>query len=1221
MRVWQLAWIRSVLKVAASIAALALTCLLLVSIFVFTEAGSRWAVDSALKGINDGSSTSVSYAKLEGNLFRGLKLTEVDLKTTDFTIEAMELEAIWNPFTMLEGAFVVTELIGSEVIIKQLADGGAASEVSNPVSESNVLESLPISIFVESFKLHSAVIDSSGRRFEIRSVSSTIEVDKEKLLLSDFDLILNPLFLQGEFQIVFTPSAKLDANFQWQYEESLLMDFESASGQLTVSGGLSALEVNHQLFSPMNISSAGRIQNLESLDTLAAQFSHIAEEIFIPIEGREAALFEDVTVTTGYGDKNVDWNFESKLNHDQLPDLELTGNGEFSEGKISLSMLQALSDSGLLSVNGTVDLGAGLRSQLYVKLEESEPLQYFEVSRSVEFTELNFDAQVSLELIDDEIVTFDARQMQLSARLNDNPLQGSGGISGVNGVYSIDQVLLTIEENELFINGSIGDSLEIDWSLDASSLELVDTRLEGYGAGSGSIRGIVSEPKVEAQLAIEKFGLESFFTESLILKISNTDSLLRGEVLIQDGRFGLDAEQRRFEEAKLTVEGSLESQSIEFSFLSELVSLDFSANGNGLDLENRNWSGSFSRAPISGQFGDWQKQDMATFSLSEEASLFELGCWKARGSEFCFNGSIDQDRTLLVSASLANFPLEEFNSAPSFPGYLMRSPFLPKLPSEVFVFGPARLSIQGEIPAGGAWQGNFSLFAEETQLVLSDAFESQELGSNISSGQSHSYDWESLSLSGQYDDRNWVLQSRAVLAENDVDDSGFQLEGLFEGNLAIGEDNSISGTANANFQDLGWIEAFIPEVSGIRGELSSNLIISGLLDKPLIEGNASVRGGAFTADRLGVTFQDFEISLSGDKDGSAQIAGSVFSGEGSLEFTGGVSEIYSPGRIINASVSGSDFEFINLPNLTLNITPELKVSANAENIDLSGTLEIPTLNLIVKELPNTAINVSRDVVITDYPPDRPDLAKSVEAENASLFNIPVTAQVSVNLGSDVSFEGFGLATGLQGRLDIQQLAEGNNLTYGELDIIDGSYELYRQTLEIQQGKLLFLGPYDNPGLDVRAIRKVDDITAGVQMNGTLRNIRSQLFSTPALADSDIVSVLVTGKPFSQLGSREEGNAVLNAITKFGLERGQGLTAQIADRLGLDTLEITNTGNISSSELSVGKYVTPDLFVRYGIGLFDTRSKIAVDYKLTNSLILQAETGEFQSVDLTYKVEK
>ena len=180
--------------------------------------------------------------------------------------------------------------------------------------------------------------------------------------------------------------------------------------------------------------------------------------------------------------------------------------------------------------------------------------------------------------------------------------------------------------------------------------------------------------------------------------------------------------------------------------------------------------------------------------------------------------------------------------------------------------------------------------------------------------------------------------------------------------------------------------------------------------------------------------------------------------------------------------------------------------------------------------------------------------------------------------------------------------------------------MYRQSLDISQGKFLFFGAYDNPGIDVRATRKVDDMTVGVLMNGTLKNISSQLFSTPALADNEIISVLVTGKRFSEIG-QQDSNALLAAIASLGIDRSQGLSNQVRSKLGLDVLSIDATDDINNSVLTIGKYLTPDIFIRYGVGLFDNESKVAVDYTLSERLKLQAESGEYQSVDIIYSVER
>jgi len=217
--------------------------------------------------------------------------------------------------------------------------------------------------------------------------------------------------------------------------------------------------------------------------------------------------------------------------------------------------------------------------------------------------------------------------------------------------------------------------------------------------------------------------------------------------------------------------------------------------------------------------------------------------------------------------------------------------------------------------------------------------------------------------------------------------------------------------------------------------------------------------------------------------------------------------------------------------------------------------------------------------------------------------------------------GFGLNAQLRGQLDINQRPNATPLTYGELEVVEGSFATYGRTLNIEQGKLLFMGSYDNPAIDIRAVRSVENMRVGVQMNGTIRNINSSLFSTPTMADGDILAVMITGRPIAEIGTQQDGNALIGAITTLGINQGQGITNQIQNQLGLDTFSINSTGDVNDSSLMLGKYITPRIFIRYAVGLFETESSLAIDYTVTDRIKLQATSGSSQAIDVTYTVEQ
>ncbi|MBN0189694.1 translocation/assembly module TamB domain-containing protein, partial [Pseudomonas aeruginosa] len=91
--------------------------------------------------------------------------------------------------------------------------------------------------------------------------------------------------------------------------------------------------------------------------------------------------------------------------------------------------------------------------------------------------------------------------------------------------------------------------------------------------------------------------------------------------------------------------------------------------------------------------------------------------------------------------------------------------------------------------------------------------------------------------------------------------------------------------------------------------------------------------------------------------------------------------------------------------------------------------------------------------------------------------------------------GFGLIAELAGHLHI-----GDNLdTRGELNLNKGRYRAYGQRLTIRRARLFFAGPIDQPYLDIEAIRRVDDVVAGLRLTGSAEQPTSAVFSEPAMS--------------------------------------------------------------------------------------------------------------------------
>ncbi len=187
---------------------------------------------------------------------------------------------------------------------------------------------------------------------------------------------------------------------------------------------------------------------------------------------------------------------------------------------------------------------------------------------------------------------------------------------------------------------------------------------------------------------------------------------------------------------------------------------------------------------------------------------------------------------------------------------------------------------------------------------------------------------------------------------------------------------------------------------------------------------------------------------------------------------------------------------------------------------------------------------------------------------------------------------------------------------------DGIYKAYGQDLTLERGRVVFAGgPLDNPGLDLRAYRKADDgVVAGLNIRGTLKAPETTIYSDPAMAQDQALAYILLGHPLGQ-STPQEGSLLANAANSLGLKGGNLLAKKLGARYGLEEAKIESTGGLKEASLVVGKYLSPRLYVTYGIGLFEPVSTFRIRYLLGREWSLQAEQGAETSADFLYTVER
>jgi len=243
--------------------------------------------------------------------------------------------------------------------------------------------------------------------------------------------------------------------------------------------------------------------------------------------------------------------------------------------------------------------------------------------------------------------------------------------------------------------------------------------------------------------------------------------------------------------------------------------------------------------------------------------------------------------------------------------------------------------------------------------------------------------------------------------------------------------------------------------------------------------------------------------------------------------------------------------------------------------------------------------------------------------NQPVLSRPPDIAIDFDLGRDFAVQGRGITTRLEGTMQVssRQLAAPPRLT-GEVRTVQGQYRAYSQELDVESGVARFNGPFDNPQLDILALRPNITQRAGVQVTGTAQAPRVKLYSDPPLPDAETLSWVVLGRASATSG----GEALLMQQAALallgGLGKGSG-GGGLASRFGLDEIGFKgpgSNGGIGDAAVTLGKRLSDDFYVTYERSLAGTLGTLFIFYDLTRNLTLRGQAGVHSGMDLIYTLK-
>jgi translocation and assembly module TamB len=383
-----------------------------------------------------------------------------------------------------------------------------------------------------------------------------------------------------------------------------------------------------------------------------------------------------------------------------------------------------------------------------------------------------------------------------------------------------------------------------------------------------------------------------------------------------------------------------------------------------------------------------------------------------------------------------------------------------------------------------------------------------------------------------------------------------------------------------------------------QGQLTLELSASGPLRQPLTEARLSLQG-AFGLRPAGIRLSEVELKVTKEQE-RWELSGSARSGAGNLKVSGWA---LPPSRL-HLKFSGTDFEIARTLRLTAKATPELELDLNGQLGQLTGTLLIPAASLHLKQLPEGSVSVSEDEIL-------------VGAEQPPKPRFALAYKIQLILGDAVDFAGFKLKAKLSGTLETTGKVGGQTYLRGTVELKDASYQAYGQKLNLDKGRLIFTGPWDQPYLAFKASRTIE--AAGVKVfldvQGPARKPTASVTSQPPLPQTEALSYLFLGRSFTASGTSDQA-----ALAKAALGLGVELALPWLKQLGLEAFAAKTGIGFQEEALGVGKYLTPELYLGYAFNLFNGVGKAVLRYRINRFLSLEAGAGAGQNIDLLYTME-
>ena len=749
--------------------------------------------------------------------------------------------------------------------------------------------------------------------------------------------------------------------------------------------------------------------------------------------------------------------------------------------------------------------------------------------------------------------------LDLKGRLRGLPAVLQAKANGAGETWTVSALDIRLGDNRINGTATLQQQIKAQLDLNMPRLGQLWPELRGQLKGRVDLGGTLKAPQGTVKLNGQQLAFADNRLQNLTLDAS-LDRNQRGRLDLKGS--GIQAGETQLGVLTANASGDIKRQQLKLGLQGPMLQLALALDG-GLDKDN--WRGRLVSGDVKAGGQAWVLQNPARLERLADGRI-NMGsqCWISGPASLC-----SEEQRLMpdprLRLHLKQFPLDSLAEW---------------LPKDFQWQGDLNADLVLDLPASGP-KGQIVVDASGGTLLFKDK------------GQWVDFPYEAFKLTSN-------LTPNRVESRLDFDGGKLGQLMLSARINPLPKSKPISGEFQLTGLDVSMIRPFAPMVEKLTGQLNGSGTISGVLLSPHIIGNVALSDGEISGPQLPTSFENVQLSMAINGE-TALINGGWTSGQqGQGSISGNVA--WGRAMVVDVLIKGNNLPVTVEPYAKLEVAPDLKISLNPDNtLLIAGRVNVPKGEIVVRELPPSTVKVSDDTVVVGQQ----------TTDEASPMQIDM--DINVVVGQELlTFSGFGLSADLAGQVHI-----GNNLeTRGELRLNNGRYRAYGQKLTIRRARLLFAGPIDQPYLDIEAVRQTDDVIAGIRLTGSAEQPTTQIFSEPAMSQEQALSYLILGRPLT--GTGEDENLLAQAALGLGLLGSSGITTSLANHLGLKEFELDTEGSGNNTSVVASGKINERLSVRYGVGVFEPASTIALRYKLSKRVYVEVASGFASSLDIFYK---